>query len=57
MPIKEEAEGKAYFTGDSKTGRLKVSFFRPFYGGYNIIELDHARYQYAMMCGSDTSCL
>jgi apolipoprotein D and lipocalin family protein len=53
----KEAEGKAYFIGDSKTGRLKVSFFGPFYGGYNIIELDHAAYQYALVCGPDTSYL
>lgn len=35
-----EAEGRAYFVGDSDEGRLKVSFFGPFYGGYNVIELD-----------------
>ena len=36
----EKAEGKAYFIGDSDVGRLKVSFFGPFYGGYNIIDLE-----------------
>lgn len=35
-----EAEGRAYFVGDSDEGRLKVSFFGPFYGGYNVIDLD-----------------
>ncbi|MGE9527850.1 lipocalin family protein, partial [Escherichia coli] len=35
-----ESEGKAYFTGDTKTAALKVSFFGPFYGGYNVIKLD-----------------
>ncbi len=51
-----EAEGKAYFTGASDVGRLKVSFFGPFYGGYNIIELDRD-YRYALVCGPDRSYL
>ena len=53
----EKAEGKAYFTGGSNVGRLKVSFFGPFYGGYNIIDLDHESYQYALVSGPDTSYL
>lgn len=44
------AEGKAYFVGDSNTGRLKVSFFGPFYGGYNIAKLDEY-YQIALVVG------
>jgi apolipoprotein D and lipocalin family protein len=52
-----EAEGKAYFIDDSQTGRLKVSFFGPFYGAYNIIRLDHSGYHYALVCGPDTSYL
>jgi apolipoprotein D and lipocalin family protein len=52
-----EAEGKAYFIDSPHTGRLKVSFFGPFYGSYNIIELDRAGYQYALVCGPDTSYL
>lgn len=39
----KEATGKAYFLGASDIGQLKVSFFGPFYGGYNVIELDRAR--------------
>ncbi len=35
----DEAEGKAYFIGDPGTGRLKVSFFGPFYGANNVFEL------------------
>ncbi|BDC80282.1 lipocalin family protein [Aeromonas hydrophila] len=35
-----EAEGKAYFVDKPDEARLKVSFFGPFYGGYNVIELD-----------------
>ncbi|NVJ68361.1 MAG: lipocalin family protein [Gammaproteobacteria bacterium] len=47
----EEAQGKAYFTMSPDVGALKVSFFGPFYGGYNVIELDHDSYQYAMVAG------
>ena len=53
----ERAEGKAYFIGDSDVGRLKVSFFGPFYGGYNIIDLDQESYRYALVAGPDTSYL
>lgn len=52
----EEAEGKAYFTGAENIGGLKVSFFGPFYGAYNIIELD-ADYQFALVVGPDTNYL
>ncbi len=47
----ESAEGKAYFTGDTTTGALKVSFFGPFYGAYNVVELDHEGYEYALIAG------
>ncbi len=53
----KQAEGKAYFIGDSGVGRLKVSFFGPFYGAYNIMELDRENYQYAMISGPDRSYL
>ena len=57
----KEAEGKAYFvdppnTNKTNTGKLKVSFFGPFYGAYNIIALD-ANYQHVMVCGPDKSYL
>lgn len=52
----EEAEGRAYFTGSENVGRLKVSFFGPFFGGYNIIELDDD-YGYSMVAGPDRSYL
>lgn len=55
--IWEEAEGKAYFVGDPDVGRLKVSFFGPFYGGYNIVELDKQNYQYALVAGPNRSYL
>ena len=53
----EEAEGKAYFVGDTTVGQLKVSFFGPFYGGYNIMELDKSGYQYALVAGPDRGYL
>jgi len=53
----KEAVGKAYFVSDPHTGRLKVSFFGPFYGGYNIIDLDETDYSYALVCGPSRSYL
>lgn len=50
-----EARGKAYFVEQPDKGRLKVSFFGPFYGGYNIIELDKKDYAYSMITGPDRS--
>ena len=46
----KEAIGKAYFVEDANIGRLKVSFFGPFYGGYNIAKLD-ADYSMALIIG------
>ena len=51
----KQAKGKAYFVKDPQVGRLKVSFFGPFYGAYNIIDLDQDQYSYAMVCGPDKS--
>jgi len=53
----KQAEGKAYSVADSNAGQLKVSFFGPFYGGYNIISLDKKEYSYSMVCGPDRSYL
>ena len=49
-----EAVGKAKFVDPAnadgtRTGRLKVSFFGPFYGEYNILELDKPYYNYALV--------
>ncbi|MGD9332075.1 MAG: lipocalin family protein [Desulfobacterales bacterium] len=49
------AEGVADFVGPKDVGRLKVSFFGPFYGGYNIIALDKENYGYALVCGPNRS--
>jgi len=52
----DEAEGRAYFIGDEDVGRLKVSFFGPFYGGYNVLALDDD-YQWSLVAGPDRSYL
>ncbi|MDA0706759.1 MAG: lipocalin family protein [Proteobacteria bacterium] len=53
----DEAIGKAYFVDSPDVGRLKVSFFGPFYGGYNILELDLENYEYALVAGPNRSYL
>ena len=52
-----EAEGKAFFVGESDQGYLKVSFFGPFYGSYVVFDMDQENYQYAFISGPDTSYL
>lgn len=52
----QKTEGKAYFTGDPSRAALKVSFFGPFYGGYNVIALDR-EYRHALVCGPDRDYL
>ena len=47
---KEQAIGKAKFVGDENIAMLKVSFFGPFYAGYNVIALDQD-YKYALVSG------
>jgi len=53
----EEADGKAYFVGNSDTAHLKVSFFGPFYASYVIFLLDMQGYEYAMITGPDRDYL
>ena len=48
------SEAKAKFIESPDVGRLKVSFFGPFYGSYNIIDLDDKDYSYAMVTGPST---
>lgn len=50
-----QAQGKAYFVDQADKGQLKVSFFGPFYGGYNVIALDKKAYAYSMITGPDRS--
>ena len=46
----QHAEGKAQPLSSPADGRLKVSFFGPFYSGYNVLSLDE-HYQYALISG------
>ena len=52
----QDAQGKAKFVGDPTVAMLKVSFFGPFYAGYNVIALD-PEYRYALIVGSSTKYL
>ncbi|OKS88217.1 lipocalin family protein [Mucilaginibacter polytrichastri] len=52
----KESVGKAKFVGDSDNARLKVSFFGPFYAGYNVIAVDK-KYQYALVVGNNLNYL
>lgn len=52
----KQAVGKAKFAGDKNTAMLKVSFFGPFYSGYNVIAIDD-EYQYALVAGKSLEYL
>jgi apolipoprotein D and lipocalin family protein len=47
-----EATAVAYIPDPGKPGRLKVSFFRPFYGDYLVFGLDDIDYSWVLV-GSD----
>jgi apolipoprotein D and lipocalin family protein len=51
----KSANGKAKIT--NAPGRLKVSFFLFFYADYNILELDSANYQWAIIGSSSPNYL
>lgn len=53
--VKEEwkdAVGNAKFRGSTTEGALKVSFFGPFYSGYNVFAVDKD-YKYALVGGKN----
>lgn len=52
----EQSTGKAKFVGDDKIAMLKVSFFGPFYSGYNVIAID-PEYKYALVAGESLKYL
>jgi apolipoprotein D and lipocalin family protein len=52
----KQAIGKAKPAGEPTEARLKVSFFGPFYSGYNVIALDN-EYKYALVAGKNLSYL
>lgn len=51
-----DVTGKAKFVDNPTVARLKVSFFGPFYSGYNVIALDKD-YKYALVAGNNLSYL
>lgn len=52
----KKAEGLAKFRGQEDIAALKVSFFGPFYSGYNVVALDK-NYQYALVAGKNLDYL
>lgn len=52
----EQAIGKAKFVGDDSVAKLKVSFFGPFYSGYNVVAID-SEYKYALIAGANLNYL
>jgi len=51
-----QAIGKAKFFGKENNAMLKVSFFGPFYSGYNVIAIDND-YKYALVAGASLKYL
>ncbi len=52
----KSATGKAKFVKDENIAMLKVSFFGPFYSGYNVIAIDK-EYKYALIAGKNLKYL
>jgi apolipoprotein D and lipocalin family protein len=52
----EQAIGKAKIAGEENIAMLKVSFFGPFYAGYNVIAIDD-EYRYALVAGASLKYL
>jgi apolipoprotein D and lipocalin family protein len=52
----KESIGEARFVNDKTEARLKVSFFKPFWAGYNVIDIDED-YQYALVAGNSLKYL
>ena len=50
-----EAEGEAKPVGDKEVAKLKVSFFKPFWSGYNVIDIED--YTYALVAGDSLNYL
>jgi apolipoprotein D and lipocalin family protein len=47
----KEARGRAEFVRSSDVAQLRVSFFRPFFGAYAVVELEREGYSYALVSG------
>ena len=48
--------GEAQFVSDMNKARLKVSFQKPFWAGYNVVDIDKD-YKYALVVGNSTKYL
>ncbi len=54
--IWKESVGEAKFVNEPTEARLKVSFFKPIWSGYNVIDIDE-NYKYALVAGNDLDYL
>lgn len=52
----KESIGEAKFVNDKSEARLKVSFFKPIWSGYNVVDIDED-YQYALVAGNSLKYL
>ncbi|WP_027377861.1 lipocalin family protein [Kaistella palustris] len=52
----KESIGEARFVNEPTEGRLKVSFFKPIWSGYNVIDIDE-NYTYALIAGNNLDYL
>jgi apolipoprotein D and lipocalin family protein len=52
----KESIGEAKFVNEKTEARLKVSFFKPIWAGYNVIDIDDD-YQYALVAGNSLKYL
>lgn len=50
----EQAHGKLRFVGDSDTAAMEVSFFGPFFSGYNVVAIE-GDYEYVLVVGRSTN--
>ncbi len=51
----KQSVGEARFVNEPTEARLKVSFFKPIWSGYNVIDL--VDYKYALVAGNNTDYL
>lgn len=52
----KESIGEARFVNEETEARLKVSFFKPIWAGYNVVDIDDD-YQYALVMGNNLKYL
>lgn len=52
----KSSTGSAKFRINKTVGALKVTFFKPFYAGYNVVAIDD-NYQYALVAGRNLKYL